>query len=124
MPSRSTSSRIIGSVIGSPRSAASTRRPRGLLAPWCVSVALSTAAVVIALIFVSAPFYVCQAQAAFAAVDRSWLDASRTLGAWSNAVAPVVTIGEAAAGPADDRSFDPLQRIDERGADATGVWHA
>ncbi|WP_028060943.1 ABC transporter permease [Candidatus Solirubrobacter pratensis] len=55
--------------------------PRGLLAPLGVSVALSTAAVVIALTFVSAPFYVRQAQAAFGAVDRSWLDASRTLGA-------------------------------------------
>jgi molybdate transport system permease protein len=55
--------------------------PRGLLAPLGVSVALSTTAVVIALTFVSAPFYVRQAQAAFAAVDRSWLDASRTLGA-------------------------------------------
>jgi molybdate transport system permease protein len=55
--------------------------PRGVLAPLGVSVALSTTAVVIALTFVSAPFYVRQAQAAFAAVDRSWLDASRTLGA-------------------------------------------
>ena len=55
--------------------------PRGLLAPLGVSFALSTTAVVIALIFVSAPFYVRQAQAAFGAVDRSWLDASRTLGA-------------------------------------------
>jgi molybdate transport system permease protein len=55
--------------------------PRGLLAPLGVKVSLSTAAVVIALTFVSAPFYVRQAQAAFAAVDRTWLDASRTLGA-------------------------------------------
>jgi molybdate transport system permease protein len=55
--------------------------PRGLLAPLGISFSLSTAAVVIALTFVSAPFYVRQAQAAFAAVDRTWLDASRTLGA-------------------------------------------
>jgi molybdate transport system permease protein len=55
--------------------------PRGLLAPLGVRVSLSTAAVVIALTFVSAPFYVRQAQAAFAAVDSTWLDASRTLGA-------------------------------------------
>jgi molybdate transport system permease protein len=55
--------------------------PRGLLAPLGVSFSLSTAAVVIALTFVSAPFYIRQAQAAFAAVDRTWLDASRTLGA-------------------------------------------
>jgi molybdate transport system permease protein len=44
-------------------------------------VALSTLAVVLALTFVSAPFYIRQAQAAFTAVDRTWLDASRTLGA-------------------------------------------
>jgi molybdate transport system permease protein len=55
--------------------------PQGLLAPLGVKVALTTAAVVIALTFVSAPFYIRQAQAAFAAVDRTWLDASRTLGA-------------------------------------------
>ena len=40
-----------------------------------------TAGVVVALTFVSSPFYLRQAQAAFAAVDRSSLDASRTLGA-------------------------------------------
>ena len=34
----------------------------------------------IALIFVSAPFYMRQAQAAFEAVDPTWLDAARTLG--------------------------------------------
>jgi molybdate transport system permease protein len=41
---------------------------------------LDTAAVVVALTFVSAPFYLRQAQAAFAGVDRSLLDAARTLG--------------------------------------------
>jgi molybdate transport system permease protein len=55
--------------------------PQGLLAPLGVKVALSTTAVVIALTFVSAPFYLRQAQAAFQAVDPTWLDASRTLGA-------------------------------------------
>jgi molybdate transport system permease protein len=55
--------------------------PRGLLEPVGVSFTLSTAAVVVALTFVAAPFYLRQAQAAFAALDRSWLDASRTLGA-------------------------------------------
>jgi molybdate transport system permease protein len=55
--------------------------PSGLLAPLGISFTLSTAAVVVALTFVAAPFYLRQAQAAFAAVDRSWLDASRTLGA-------------------------------------------
>jgi molybdate transport system permease protein len=55
--------------------------PSGLLAPLGIRVALSTAAVVIALTFVSAPFFLRQAQAAFSAVDPTWLDASRTLGA-------------------------------------------
>jgi molybdate transport system permease protein len=42
---------------------------------------LETAGVVVALIFVSAPFYLRQAQSAFEALDPAWLDASRTLGA-------------------------------------------
>jgi molybdate transport system permease protein len=41
---------------------------------------LDTAAVVVALVFVSAPFYTRQAQSSFQAVDRSLMDASRTLG--------------------------------------------
>jgi molybdate transport system permease protein len=54
--------------------------PNGLLAP-AVSFTLSTAAVVVALTFVAAPFYLRQAQAAFAALDPNWIAASRTLGA-------------------------------------------
>jgi molybdate transport system permease protein len=46
-----------------------------------VRLTLETAGVVVALTFVASPFYLRQAQAAFAAVDRSLLDASRTLGA-------------------------------------------
>jgi molybdate transport system permease protein len=46
-----------------------------------IRIVLTTASVVIALTFVSAPFYMRQAEAAFGALDRSWLDASRTLGA-------------------------------------------
>jgi molybdate transport system permease protein len=42
---------------------------------------LTTAGVIVALTFVAAPFYLRQAQAAFEALDRTWLDASRTLGA-------------------------------------------
>jgi molybdate transport system permease protein len=41
---------------------------------------LDTAAVIVALTFVSAPFYLRQAQTSFQAVDRALLDASRTLG--------------------------------------------
>jgi molybdate transport system permease protein len=46
-----------------------------------IELALTTAGVVVALTFVASPFYVRQAMAAFAAVDRTLLDASRTLGA-------------------------------------------
>jgi molybdate transport system permease protein len=46
-----------------------------------VELVLQTAGVVVALIFVAAPFHVRAAQAAFAAVDPRWVEASRTLGA-------------------------------------------
>jgi molybdate transport system permease protein len=46
-----------------------------------IRLSLETAGVVVALTFVSAPFFVRGAQAAFAAVDPSWIAASRTLGA-------------------------------------------
>lgn len=59
--------------------------PHGLLggafADAGTSLPFTTAAVVIALTFVASPFYLRQAQAAFAAVDRSLLEAARTLGA-------------------------------------------
>jgi molybdate transport system permease protein len=45
-----------------------------------IELALQTAGVVVALTFVASPFYLRQAMAAFAAVDRTLLDASRTLG--------------------------------------------
>jgi molybdate transport system permease protein len=45
-----------------------------------IQLVLQTAGVVVALTFVSAPYYIRQAQSAFAAVERSLLDASRTLG--------------------------------------------
>ena len=46
-----------------------------------IELVLQTAGVVVALTFVAAPFYLRQAQAAFAAVDPRLLDAARTLGA-------------------------------------------
>ena len=59
--------------------------PRGLLGGVVddlgARLVLETSGVVVALCFVSAPFYLRQAQAAFADVPGSWLDASRTLGA-------------------------------------------
>lgn len=49
------------------------------------SLVLNTAAVVVALTFVSAPFYMRQAQASFESVDRSLVEAARTLGSSESA---------------------------------------
>jgi molybdate transport system permease protein len=46
-----------------------------------IQLVLETAGVVVALVFVAAPFHLRQAQSAFAAVDPRWREASRTLGA-------------------------------------------
>ncbi len=53
----------------------------GVLAELHVELVFSTAAVVVALAFVSAPFYIRQAHAAFAAVDRTYVEAAQALGA-------------------------------------------
>jgi molybdate transport system permease protein len=53
----------------------------GLLDDAGIELVLQTAGVVVALVFVSAPFYLRQAEAAFAAVPPSVVQASRTLGA-------------------------------------------
>jgi molybdate transport system permease protein len=46
-----------------------------------IELTFQTAGVVVALTFVASPFYLRQAMAGFASVDRTLLDASRTLGA-------------------------------------------
>jgi molybdate transport system permease protein len=66
-----------------------------------IELSFSTAGVVVALTFVASPFYVRQAMAAFAAVDRSLLDASRTLGSpeargFARVMIPVAVPGLAA----------------------------
>ena len=53
----------------------------GALKDAHIMLVLQTAGVVVALIFVSAPFYLGMAQTAFGAVDPSLIEASRTLGA-------------------------------------------
>lgn len=53
----------------------------GALGDAHVQLVFQTAGVVLALVFVASPFYLRQAQTAFASVDRSFMDASRTLGA-------------------------------------------
>ena len=45
-----------------------------------IELVLETAGVVVALTFVASPFYVRQAQAAFGSVDRTLIEAARTLG--------------------------------------------
>ena len=59
--------------------------PLGLLGgaeePLDIQLVLETAGVVVALIFVSAPFHIRQAEAAFAAVNSDLVDAAKTLGA-------------------------------------------
>jgi molybdate transport system permease protein len=63
-----------------------------------VRLVLETAGVVVALTFVSAPFYVRGAIAAFEAVDRDLLDASRTLGVAEAGTFLRVAIPNAVAG--------------------------
>jgi molybdate transport system permease protein len=53
----------------------------GLMSDAGIELVFQTAGVVVALIFVSAPFFLRQAIAAFAAVDGRLLEAARTLGA-------------------------------------------
>jgi molybdate transport system permease protein len=59
--------------------------PQGLLGPAIegagVELVFQTAGVVVALIFVSAPFFLRQAIASFSAIDARLLEAARTLGA-------------------------------------------
>jgi molybdate transport system permease protein len=81
-----------------------------------VHVALSTSAVVIALTFVSAPFYLRQAQAAFQAVDPSWLDASRTLGAGEARTLARVAVPAATSGLAAGLALAWGRAVGEFGA--------
>ena len=69
----------------------------GLIEDAGVQLVLTTAGVIVALTFVAAPFYLRQAQAGFEAVDWTWLDASRTLGAGE--ARTFVRVAIPAAGP-------------------------
>src|SRR3954467_9815408 len=77
--------------------------PRGIFGAAGPHLVLTTAGVVVALTFVASPFYMRQAQEAFAAVDPRLMEASRTLGAgeartfWRVAV-PVARAGLLAGG--------------------------
>jgi molybdate transport system permease protein len=73
--------------------------PHGLLGDLVGDrLVLHTAGVVVALTFVAAPFHLRQAQAAFEALDRTWLDASRTLGASEARTFARIAIPAAASG--------------------------
>lgn len=76
--------------------------PQGLLGGAIeelgIRLVLETAGVIVALTFVSAPFYVRGAIAAFEAVDRELIDASRTLGGGEGRTFARVAVPGAAAG--------------------------
>jgi molybdate transport system permease protein len=76
--------------------------PNGILGPALadahVQLVLQTSGVVVALCFVSGPLYLLQAQAAFGTVERSLMDASRTLGAGEAATFARVAIPVALPG--------------------------
>jgi molybdate transport system permease protein len=73
--------------------------PHGILGGvFWDSLDLQTSAVVVALTFVSAPFYIRQAQSSFESIERSLLDASRTLGSGEAATFARVAIPVAVPG--------------------------
>jgi molybdate transport system permease protein len=76
--------------------------PNGILGPLLddagIELVLQTAGVVVALVFVAAPFYLRQAESAFAAVPVSVMQASRTLGAGEAATLLRVVIPTARSG--------------------------
>ena len=81
-----------------------------------IEISLTTAGVVVALTFVASPFYVRQAMAAFAAVDRTLLDASRTLGATEARGFARVMIPSAAPGLAAGTALALGRALGEFGA--------
>lgn len=91
--------------------------PGGILGPVTGdSLALQTAGVVVALTFVASPFYIRQAQAAFGALDRSWLDAARTLGASEARTFATVAIPTALPGLAAGAALALGRALGEFGA--------
>ena len=76
--------------------------PNGILGGWLddagVVLVLQTAGVIVALTFVASPFFLRQAQAAFEAVDRRTLEASRTLGSGEARTLLFIAIPAARAG--------------------------
>lgn len=81
-----------------------------------ITLPLHTAGVVVALAFVAAPFHVRQAQAAFAALDPSWIDASRTLGAGEARTFARVAVPAAVGGLATGAALALGRALGEFGA--------
>lgn len=88
----------------------------GTLEAAGVELSLHTAGVVVALTFVASPFYLRQAQAAFSALDPTWLDASRTLGAGEARTFARVAIPCAASGLAAGGALALGRALGEFGA--------
>jgi molybdate transport system permease protein len=81
-----------------------------------ISLPFTQAAVVLAVVFVASPFYVRQAIASFEAVDRSLLDAARTLGAGPARVFGRVAVPLAAGGLGAGSSLAFARGLGEFGA--------
>jgi molybdate transport system permease protein len=81
-----------------------------------IQLVFETAGVIVALIFVASPFYLRQAQAAFEAVDPTWLAASRTLGASEARTFARVAIPAAAPGLAAGTALAWGRALGEFGA--------
>ena len=94
--------------------------PTGLLGPAIsdagIRLVLETAGVVVALMFVSAPFYVRGAVAAFATVDPELIDASRTLGAGPATTFARVAVPQALPGLAAAAAVSWARALGEFGA--------
>lgn len=93
---------------------------RGLLGEeleaFGISIPFTQTAVVLAIVFVASPFYVRQGIAAFASVDRTLLDASRTLGSGPARTFWRVAMPLAASGLAAGSSLAFARGLGEFGA--------
>jgi molybdate transport system permease protein len=81
-----------------------------------ISISLTQTAVVLAVAYVASPFYLRQAIAAFEAIDRTLLDASRTLGAGPTRTFVRVALPLAAAGLGSGAALAFARGIGEFGA--------
>jgi molybdate transport system permease protein len=81
-----------------------------------LSIPFTQLAVVLAIVFVASPFYMRQAIAAFASIDRNLLDASRTLGASPGKTFVRIALPLAATGLAAGSSLAFARGLGEFGA--------